>query len=392
MQVHARAPLSPIGRRRVVERVGSRTWSVAAAAEAAGVSERTIYRWLARFRDHGEQGLIDRPSIARQQPRKTPPERVEVICALRRLRMTAAEIAEICSMPLSTVSAILAREGLGKRSRLTPLEPANRYERRAPGELVHIDITTTPPTFHDPRVDAPAVGRQRALRPRGAAGHVGQLQLLRRGRVESAPASEPAPPIRRGSAAPAENDRADVHAACNGRQPLLVEAKLVTGVRLERAAPRQRTRHLARQRRRQAPTLIDPGELEQLAVRVAAKLGLLQPDVGLLGVAPRADRHALAGGHRQRPGHRPGDPGRHDRGARRARRAGRSHAEHEARGRHDAVVGAQHGGPQPVGAVAEMDLRADRRRAHASEATAGTGTAPRPAGRGQSAGNPRSSG
>jgi len=140
MQVHARAPLSPIGRRRVVEQVRSQVWSVAAAAEAAGVTERTIYRWLARFRDHGEAGLIDRPSVARHQPRKTPPDRVSAICALRRLHMTASEIAECLSMPLSTVSAVLGREGLGKRSRLAALEPANRYERRRPGELVHIDV------------------------------------------------------------------------------------------------------------------------------------------------------------------------------------------------------------------------------------------------------------
>jgi transposase InsO family protein len=124
----------------VVERVGSRIWSVAAAAEAAGVTERTIYRWLARFRDHGEAGLVDRPPVAHHQPRKTPPDRVGAICALRRLHMTASEIAECLSMPLSTVSAVLLREGLGKRSRLAPAEPANRYERRAPGELVHIDI------------------------------------------------------------------------------------------------------------------------------------------------------------------------------------------------------------------------------------------------------------
>jgi transposase InsO family protein len=124
----------------VVEGVLAKTWSVAAAAEAAGVTERTIYRWLARFRDHGQEGLVDRPLIARHQPRKTPADRVSAICALRRLHLTAAEIAEALSMPLSTVSAVLLREGLGKRSRLAPLEPANRYERRAPGELVHVDI------------------------------------------------------------------------------------------------------------------------------------------------------------------------------------------------------------------------------------------------------------
>jgi transposase InsO family protein len=140
MQVHARAPLSPIGRRRVVERVEARVWSVAAAAEAAGVTERTIYRWRARFRDYGAVGLVDRPSVAQCQPSKTPPERVALICHLRRLWMTGAEIAEVLEMPLSTVSAVLRREGLGKRSRLAPPEPPNRYERRRPGELIHVDI------------------------------------------------------------------------------------------------------------------------------------------------------------------------------------------------------------------------------------------------------------
>jgi transposase InsO family protein len=63
-----------------------------------------------------------------------------VIAALRRLRMTAAEIADVLAMPLSTVSLILLRSGLGKRSRLEPLEPPNRYEKARPGELLHIDV------------------------------------------------------------------------------------------------------------------------------------------------------------------------------------------------------------------------------------------------------------
>jgi transposase InsO family protein len=140
MQVHARALVSPKGRQRVVERVLEKTWSVTAAAEAAGVTERTIYRWLARFRVFGAAGLVDRAPVAKHLPRKTPPGRVASILALRRLHLTAAEIAEACSMPISTVSAVLKREGLGKRSRLAPAEPVNRYERRHPGELVHIDI------------------------------------------------------------------------------------------------------------------------------------------------------------------------------------------------------------------------------------------------------------
>jgi transposase InsO family protein/transposase len=140
MEVHANAPLSPIGRRRVVDRVIEQGWSVAAAAEAAGVTERTVYRWLARWRAAGQDGLVDRCSAALRIPHKTPPDRVSTICALRQLRLTAVEIAEQLTMPISTVCAVLAREGLGKLSRLQPPEPVNRYERSAPGELIHIDI------------------------------------------------------------------------------------------------------------------------------------------------------------------------------------------------------------------------------------------------------------
>jgi transposase InsO family protein len=140
MEVHANAPLSPKGRRRVVDRVLLEGWSVAAAAEAAGVTERTVYRWLARWRAHGAVGLVDRRSAPRRIPHKTPADRVKAICALRQLRMTAAQISVELQMPLSTVSAVLRREGLGKRSRLEPVEPIKRYERSAPGELVHVDV------------------------------------------------------------------------------------------------------------------------------------------------------------------------------------------------------------------------------------------------------------
>jgi len=124
----------------VVDRVLAERWSVAAAAEAAAVSERSVYRWLARYRAHGPEGLVDRRPVPRRIPHKTPADRVAAICALRQHRLTAAEIAERLRMPLSTVSAALRREGLGKRSRPEPPEPLNRYEHTAPGELVHIDV------------------------------------------------------------------------------------------------------------------------------------------------------------------------------------------------------------------------------------------------------------
>jgi len=140
MKVHANAPLGPKGRLTMVERVIERGWSLAEAAAAAGVSERTCSKWVARYRAEGQAGLLDRSSAPRSIPHRTPDELVEVIVALRRLRMTGAEIAFCLAMALSTVSAVLARVGLGKLSRLEPPEPPNRYERRHPGELLHVDV------------------------------------------------------------------------------------------------------------------------------------------------------------------------------------------------------------------------------------------------------------
>jgi transposase InsO family protein len=140
MKLHGNARSCPKSRRLLVERVEGKTWSVATAAEAAGVSERTAYRWRRRWREEGAAGLLDRSSAPRSIPHRTPADRVAAIQALRRLFMTAAEIAEVLGMALSTVSAVLKRIGLGKRSRLSPPEPANRYERKRPGELVHLDV------------------------------------------------------------------------------------------------------------------------------------------------------------------------------------------------------------------------------------------------------------
>jgi transposase InsO family protein len=114
-------------------------WTVAAASAAAGCSARTGAKWLARYRA-GDRQLRDRSSRPFRSPTRLAPERVQAIAALRRVRMTAAEIAEVLRLPLSTVSSWLKRIGLGKRSRLEPPEPPNRYERQTPGELVHVDI------------------------------------------------------------------------------------------------------------------------------------------------------------------------------------------------------------------------------------------------------------
>jgi transposase InsO family protein len=139
MRLHANARLSLKGRELLVDRVERAGWSLTQAAEAAGVSDRTAHKWLARYRAEGTSGLFDRSSAPRTVPNRTDERRVQAIAALRRLRMTAAEIAEVLGMALSTVSGILTAIGMGKLGRLG-LEPAQRYERQRPGELIHIDV------------------------------------------------------------------------------------------------------------------------------------------------------------------------------------------------------------------------------------------------------------
>jgi transposase InsO family protein len=140
MKLHANARTCPNSRKLLVKRIEEENWSLMAVAEAAGISERSARKWLARWRAEGEAGLLDRSSAPKRVPSRLPTDRLKAIEALRRLRMTAAEIAEVLGMALSTVSRWLARIGLGKRSRLQPPEPPNRYERKRPGELIHVDV------------------------------------------------------------------------------------------------------------------------------------------------------------------------------------------------------------------------------------------------------------
>jgi transposase InsO family protein len=140
MKLHANAPLGPKGRAVMVRRILEEGIALTEAAEAAGVSARTARRWVRRYRSEGEAGLLDRSSAPRRVHNATPPERVEAIAALRRVRLSGPEIAETLEMATSTVSAVLGRIGLGRLSRLEPVEPIRRYERSRPGELIHIDV------------------------------------------------------------------------------------------------------------------------------------------------------------------------------------------------------------------------------------------------------------
>jgi transposase InsO family protein len=138
MDLHGNAALSWSGRRELARRVVEQGWTLAGAAEAAGVSVRCARKWVGRYRG-GDRRLLDRSSAPLRVANRTAPERLAVIVKLRRLRMSAAEIAETLAMPLSTVSGILTRLGLGRLGRLG-LEQPVRYERSRPGELIQIDV------------------------------------------------------------------------------------------------------------------------------------------------------------------------------------------------------------------------------------------------------------
>lgn len=139
MTLHQNAKTCPASRRLLCRRVEEEGWPIAAAAEAAGISERRASEWLSRWRA-GDLELEDRSSVARSIPGRTPREVEEAICALRELRFSGTRIAEALGMSERTVRAVLARHGLSRLPAVDAAEPKNRYERPVPGELIHIDV------------------------------------------------------------------------------------------------------------------------------------------------------------------------------------------------------------------------------------------------------------
>ena len=139
MTLHQNARTCPASRRLLCRRVEDEGWTLRAAAAAAGLSERRAREWLRRHRA-GDRELSDRPSIARRIAARTAPEVEEAICALRELRFSGARIAGVLGVPERTVRAVLTRSGLNRLPTPGAAEPARRYERPTPGELIHIDV------------------------------------------------------------------------------------------------------------------------------------------------------------------------------------------------------------------------------------------------------------
>ncbi len=139
MNLHRLARSCPRSRALLVERP-KLGWTVAEAAAAAGVSERTAHKWRRRHREEGDVGLADRSSRPLRIPGKTEAAREDAVLMLRALRMTGPVIAQRLRMPRSTVSRILRRHGEARLRPLERIEPVRRYEKKRPGELIHIDV------------------------------------------------------------------------------------------------------------------------------------------------------------------------------------------------------------------------------------------------------------
>jgi transposase InsO family protein len=140
MNLHKHARLSPRGRALLVERILVQGLRVEEAAHAAGVSVRTAYKWLKRFRQEGSDGLADRSSRPHRCPHATPSAIAEQVMEKRRARQTYRQIAGQLPVAPSTIARLLRRAGLHRLAELEPAAPENRYEYAQPGQLLHLDI------------------------------------------------------------------------------------------------------------------------------------------------------------------------------------------------------------------------------------------------------------
>lgn len=136
-----RPRLNVFGRQLLVYRITDEGWPVAHAAEAAGVSRATAYKWLRRYRSEGEPGLFDRNCRPHRSPRHLSPEAERRIIRARvRRRFGPHRLGPLLGHPRSTISKVLTRRGFSRLADTDkPTGVPIRYEREQPGELVHQD-------------------------------------------------------------------------------------------------------------------------------------------------------------------------------------------------------------------------------------------------------------
>lgn len=139
MKLHRNAKTTPKMRQLLIDRVTRQGWTRPAAATAAGISVRTVAKWIGRAR-HGDTTLEDRGSQPHRQPRRVPVATTAAIVALRQTRATAWQISTALGMPRSTVTRVLRRAGLNRIASLTPPPVVQRYEWPHAGDMLHLDI------------------------------------------------------------------------------------------------------------------------------------------------------------------------------------------------------------------------------------------------------------
>jgi transposase InsO family protein len=140
MNIHKNARLTPLRREEMALAVIEGGLSQAQAASQYAVTAKVVKRWVERYKAEGRAGMADRSSRPRHSPNRTDQTVVDRVVALRRQRFTGKHIASMVGVSPATVSRVLARAGLSRLKDLEPAEPARRYEREAPGDMIHIDI------------------------------------------------------------------------------------------------------------------------------------------------------------------------------------------------------------------------------------------------------------
>jgi len=140
MHTHPNARLTPVSRERLVRRHIQDAEPLAHLAAQAGISLRTAYKWLSRYRSGGAAALVDRRSVRRSQRRTLDPQHLQRAVALRHERSTLRRIARLLALPLSTVGRTLKAMGLGRLKHLQPPVPVRRYQWAWPGDMIHVDI------------------------------------------------------------------------------------------------------------------------------------------------------------------------------------------------------------------------------------------------------------
>jgi transposase InsO family protein len=137
MNSHKNARLTFEGRKLLIERIA--VTGLMPAAEAAGISRQTARKWQRRFEEGGQQALMDRSSRPWRTRTTVDRELAQRIEQLRRARMPMRRIALVVGRSVATISRLLAGLGLSSLKALDPVTPVVRYEREAPGELLHMD-------------------------------------------------------------------------------------------------------------------------------------------------------------------------------------------------------------------------------------------------------------